>query len=52
MSIDLNVSLPTEDLRDVLQQPVDAVLDDVTELTPRLREAVERASSALERNTQ
>ena len=49
MTITLAVSMPTDDFRNLLQNLVDAVLDDVYEMTPQMREAVERAIVALER---
>jgi hypothetical protein len=48
----LAVSFPTEDYRCVLQNLVDAVLDDTCEMTPRVSEAVERARAALGRGVQ
>jgi hypothetical protein len=52
MTITLAVHMPSEDLRDVLQNLVDAVSDDVFEMTARVGEAVERARAALGRGVQ
>ncbi len=47
MTVTLAVHMPSEDLRDVLQQLVDAIDDDDFEMTARVSEAVERARIAL-----
>jgi hypothetical protein len=47
MTVTLAVHMPSEDLRDVLQNLVDAVAEDVFEMTDRVRKAVERAQSRL-----
>jgi hypothetical protein len=52
MTITLAVQMPSEDLRDVLQNLVDAVGDDVFEMTARVSEAFERARAALGRGVQ
>ena len=52
MTITLAVHMPSEDLRDVLQNLVDAVGDDGYEMTARVSEAVERARAALGRGVQ
>lgn len=52
MTVTLAVHMPSEDLRDVLQNLVDAVAEDVFEMTDRVRKAVERAQSRLGREVQ
>ena len=52
MTVTLAVSMPTEDFRSLLQNLVDAVMDDVLDMTARVSEAVERAKVALETGVQ